>query len=724
MAEATIDLEAMKSLVDTMNTASTDLRGKKSDLVGILSGVSLDTAPPYPLETAATWVDGQVPGLHRRLALAQAIAASDPKFHGGGVVIDEAQLSTLSPSEAAVKAAAAAQALRDAAGKPDPALIAEITQSQNDPYYAAAVAEAFTPEELATLVKDASTSFPGGTPGATARDAPGFDEWSKRYKDELSALGTILGTATRNRSPDLALPADYAQKWVDQLTADVKYEGDTARESNQGNALALSYLLKFGTYSTPFLDTVASKAYDYERQHDDSPVWAPKSGGDGYGWPVDPLWDRNQPASKDVLANIMLGLGHNAGAAQHFFSQGGDEKVKLNGQDVEVNARLKYLLQDRTWSKDRLSDEGDGLGDALRAASTVYRNRLPSGLASATTASETVALLGSKTGEGSSGGHWYLLGGGASGGWKMPSALRSDVADILASYVPDLYREYHSSERPSDTVPPWYQTSNSQGVEGDPFGMSLDHTNLARVIQTLGENSANIDKISTSVLAYNQYQLNHLFSGITDPQTKVNILEGKDWPPMTAAMQMGPDVLHNLFKDAYTGDDAQEQIDKANKEALNKFVDLAGSLPVVKISNEAGKWAFDAMKGQVLDQLKKGPDAEASKLWTDEANKQTDALTHNFQNVMLQNGFYDPEVIKLIQERATQDGGYTAPPKDALRYDDKGNVVGFDFQSAAYDDWANGLYDKEHHPTWGTMPGGQLSEDVKQIYVTNFGVKF
>jgi hypothetical protein len=91
---------------------------------------------------------------------------------------------------------------------------------------------------------------------------------------------------------------------------------------------------------------------------------------------------------------------------------------------------------------------------------------------------------------------------------------------------------------------------------------------------------------------------------------------------------------------------------------------------------------------------------------------------------MLQNGFYDPEVIKLIQDQATSDGGYTGPPMDALRHDDQGRVIGFDFQSEAYDNWANGHYDKDSHPTFGTMPGGELSEEVKQIYVTNFGVKF
>ena len=723
MAEATIDLEAMQSLVDTMNTAAGDLRGARSDLVGTLAGVSLDTSPPQPLETAASWVDGQVPGLRRRLALAQAIAHSNPSFHGGAVRIDENDLSTLPPSEAALKGAAAAAALREAAGKPDPKLIAEIAANQNDPYYAAAFAKAFSPQELATLVKDASASWEGGFPGPLAAGAPGFDDWTRRYRAELSAIGTTLGTATRSTAPDLALPSDYAQRWLDELTADIEQRGDLPRDNNQGNALALSYLLKFGSWSTPFLDKVAAGAYDYERKHDDGPVWAPKTGGE-YGFPVDPTWDRQSPANLDVLSNVLRGLSHNPDAAQHFFSQGGDEKVTINGQQVELNGRLKYLLQDRTWSNSRSSDEGDGLGDALRAASTTYRNRLQTGETSATIASQTIALLGEKTGDGASGGHWYLLGGGSSAGWKMPAALRSDVADMLASYVPDLFREYHSGDRPSDSAPPWFQTSNSQGVEGDPFGMSLDRGALQKVIRTLGEDSANIDKISTSVLAYNQYQLNHLFAGITDPETKVDILEGKDWPPLRSLMAMGPDVLHNLFTDAFTGDDAQEKVDQANKEALDKFIDLAGSLPVVDIANKAGSWAFDAVKGQVLDQLKKGPDATASKLWTDEANKQTQALTHNFQNVMLQNGFYDPEVITLIQQRATRDGGYTAPPRDALRIDADGRVLGFDFQSTAYDDWANGLYDKENHPTWGTMPGGELSEDVKQIYVTDFGVSF
>ena len=723
MAEATIDLEAMQSLVTAMNSAAADLRGVKSGLTGILSGVSLDTSPPQPLETAAVWVDGQVPGLRRRLALAQAIAASTPEFHGGAVKIDENDLSRLSPSEAQLKGAAAAAALKNAAGQPDPALIAQITANQNDPYYAAAFAKVLSPEELATIVKDASASWPGGFPGPTAKDAPGFDEWSQRYKKELAALGTLVGTATRNTSPDLALPSDYAQKWVDQLTADIEQHGDSARDSNQGNALALSYLLKFGTYSTPFLDKVSTDAYNYEFAHRDDPVWAPKTGGE-YGFPVDPLWDRNSIANLDVMTNILTGLSHNADAAQHFFTQGGEETAEVNGQKITANSRLEYLLLDRTWSSSATSDEGDALGDALRAASTVYRDRLATGATSATIASQTMALLGAKTGEGAHGGHWYMLGGGASAGWKMPVSLRSDVADILASYVPDLYRVYHGANRPSDGMPPRYLTENSQGVEGDPFGMALDKTQLSKIMQTLGEDSHNIDKITTSVLAYNQYQLNHLFGEIDDPRTKVAILEGKDWPPLTATMQMGPDVLHALLSDAYTGDGNQEKIDKANKDALNKFIDLAGSLPVVNIANKAGSWAFNAVKSQVLDQLTKGPDATASKLWTDEANKQTDALTHNFQNVMLQNGFYDPAVIKLIQERGTSDGGYTAPPKDALRYDDQGKVVGFDFQSTAYDDWAHGLYDKELHPTWGTMPGGQLSEDVKQIYVTNFGVKF
>ena len=78
---------------------------------------------------------------------------------------------------------------------------------------------------------------------------------------------------------------------------------------------------------------------------------------------------------RDPLAGILRALGHNPEAAQNFFTQGGDETVSIHDKDVRVNSRLQYLTQDRTWADYGYSDEGNGLGQALRAATTVFRNR-------------------------------------------------------------------------------------------------------------------------------------------------------------------------------------------------------------------------------------------------------------------------------------------------------------------------------------------------------------
>lgn len=724
MVMAAIDLEAMQSLVNTMNTAASDLRGKKTDLAGTLGGVDLDTSPPQPLEQAAGWVEQQVPGLRRRLALAQQIAATDPKFASGQAVsINENELSRLPPGEAQKKATAAAAALKAAGGQPSPELVKEISENQNDPYYAAAFAKSLTPDELAKIVKESSFRM-GRSMGSPQNDNTKTME--ERYKQLIHGMAGTLGTATRSTGADLRLSSDYGKKFAAAITQDGQDSHDEL-SSKGGTGLALSLLVKNGTFSTPFLNTVATDVYAYERKHEDDHPWDSNSGG--YWFPKDPDWDYKSRANIDVMANVLKGLGRDGKASQLFFSQGGQTTVKIHGNDVPVNSRLKYLLQDRGWSNgDMGSDSGDGLGDAIKAASVDFRNQddsgaIGSGSLSATVASQTMALVGDKDGDGAHGGRWYKFGGGSSSGWHMPGGLKHDMAEVLASYVPDLYRVYHNSDRPSDDMPPWIQTSNSQGVDGDPIGMSLNHDDLKKILQSLGSDSGDINTISTSVLAYNQYQTSHLLSEISDPQTKAKILMGKDWPPLTAAMKTGPGVLSNILGDAYTGDDREEKIKNANTEALNKFIDIAGDFPVVKIANPVAGWAFDTVKGQVLDHLKGEPVDEAAKLWTDDANKQTQALTHNFQNVMLRNGFYDPKVISILQKNAGTDGGYNGPPPGALRYQD-GKPVGFDFQSTAYDDWANGLYDKDTAKTNGTMPGGQLSEEIKQIYVTNFGVKF
>lgn len=139
------------------------------------------------------------------------------------------------------------------------------------------------------------------------------------------------------------------------------------------------------------------------------------------------------------------------------------------GQKVQVGERLRYLLQERTWAERDHSGEGDGLGKALRAATIAFRNRDASGMTSASIASQTIALVGSKTNEGSDGG-WFGIGKDDS--WKMYTGMRDEIADIVADYAPDLFREYSDAQGAEDTLgPPWSLRDNPADLPGGPYGM-------------------------------------------------------------------------------------------------------------------------------------------------------------------------------------------------------------------------------------------------------------
>jgi hypothetical protein len=713
MAMAAIDLEAMESLVTTMGTAASDLRGVKSDLAGILGGVSLDTSPPQPLETAASWVESQVPGLRRRLALAQAIAASTPHFKAGDAVpIDESKLSTLTPAEAMKIGTEAANRINDGGEDgPDSELAKWLEQYANDPYFASALAKGSSPTAIADYLRDAGYDL-GSTRSAGMSDSESeFQSKLGDYKLTVAGLSTALSTATRSEAPDLALPSSYADDWADAITDDQHINGEAA---------ILGNLMKDGAWGTRFLDTVAVKVYDYETNDmaDNDQHWADRT-PDSSWYAYDK--DGNYLQVHDPLAGVMGALGHNPEASQHFFTQGGDETVSIHDEDVTVNSRLQYLTQDRTWSDSRFSDEGDGLGKALRAATTVFRNREATGESSATIASQTIALVGSKTHEGKSGG---FLGIGQDDGWKMYSGMRDEMADIVADYAPDLYREYSDTQGAPDDFGTWFTEDNPQDLPGGPYGLSFNRDDMKNILQTLGEDPENIDKISVSTLAFNRVKMNYALSQITDPELKWKILKGEDVPEYVNPSLVGPSVLGALLKDAYDGKKDEEDLAEAKAEALQSWLDVAGSLPALKIPGAGLKaayaeWGVDALKGAALDQMGKTP-KDADSLYGDRDVENEEALRRDTMNMLLQNGFFEDDVIEIGSDDLGGKGVY-GPPAGALRYDDQGNVAGFDYSSDDYANWVSATSGGDNPPWYGLAPGVKLPAQVIDTYQDQFG---
>ena len=671
MAMASIDLEAMDSLVTTMNTAASDLRGKRGDLAGILGGVSLDTSRPYPLETAAGWVDDQVPGLRRRLALAQAIAKSDPRFQSGPVQIDESTLSTLTPDQARQQGERAAQMLRD--GEDPSGELADLMEKYgNDPYFAAALARNVSPQEIAEWVRDSSYALHYRQTSGMSGDYEEFQADLAVYQRIVSGLSAALGAATRSTAPDLALPSSYADKFADTITDEGNINGEGA---------ILGMLLRGGTFGTDFLDTVAPKVYDYEQDGLDG-RWADRTPTDGWF-----VYDAEGQylQSHDPLAGVLGALGNNAEAAQHFFSYGPQEQVEINGKKIWVSSRMKYLIQDRTWSGSRYSDEGDGLGRALEAATTTYRNDQTTGLVSAELATQSIALIGAATHD----------------GWKMYKDMRDNVADILGSYGPDLMRISSTTRDGDDSELAALFNSSNAGFppvgDGGIYGMNFDKEMLQRVLETLGEDDSNVEKVMAGALTAQQMRLTYaLHNGLDpsfpggNPNNALLLLRGDNVPLIDNANDNAADMFAFIVNTCYEGDVKDEEAAKKRAEMLSKVLGIVTDLPPLEITGPWTSLAVGTAKDLILEKIAEGPEANSSEIYGEMDANTKEALRHNTMNLLLANGYLDQSVF----DRANQDAGghtYTAPPEAALLRDDQGDLVDppqFDFDSDAYDTWA------------------------------------
>lgn len=685
---ASIDLAAMSSLISAMNNAATNLPYDRYGFTSALGAVDVDASPSQKLVTVANWADQEIPGLRRRLALAQAIEASQPSFQTV-VQIDESDISTTDPTTAQNLGASDAKRLKDTNGAIDAALLAEIAKNQNDPYFAAGLAQNITPTELAHAVTNESNQRSLVDDGAGTDYRARMDAWKKNYGDLLSAVGGTLATATRNTG-DLALPTDYGKQWTDAITADVPSQGG---DGAYGQGAALSLLLTHGSFSTAFLGTVSTGVYDYERGHEgDGPLWKPRS------WAGSTFQGVNTPDGSgqvsDPLAGIMTALSHNPDAAQNFFDVGNANAstatVQINGKDVPVNARLKYLIQDRTWASDIGSDNGSGLGAALQAASTFYRTNDSQGQISATIASQAFAAIGTKTGEGKHDSNWYALGLNGADGWKMWAGMRGSVANMVASYSPDLMRVAGTDDAGSDSLgDPWTHGSDNLFPPNGPLGAKLNRDLMAKILGTLGEDPKNIDIVTAGVAAAGQlrmsYALQQALQG--DPAAAVHMIEGSQYVDLVngASNELAGTMAFVINK-AYKGDASNQEFQKKQAEALSKAMGIALGMPFLAVP-EGRPWTgfiIDQAKDIALDKIGEGPDQDAKGTYNDTATSTQQNLQHAMLNDLLANGYLD-------KEHYDQAGpAFVPPPAAAMAHDDKGNLVDppqFDFSSPAYLNW-------------------------------------
>lgn len=195
-----IDVEAMTRLVAAMERAGEQIAALQDEMRTILSGVHLDTAQTTRFEQVAEWIRAELPGLRRRLAMAQDLLG------GGGVgtqpderpvqrpyVGDESQVTTRPPHESMAAGRESAQRIGLGDQNTTRQLVAELRENRHDPYYAREFAHTADPETLVQAV-------------VAAGDGEQAAELS-----ELTAA--TVATAARGTG-ELAPPAGYEEQWA------------------------------------------------------------------------------------------------------------------------------------------------------------------------------------------------------------------------------------------------------------------------------------------------------------------------------------------------------------------------------------------------------------------------------------------------------------------------------------------------------------------------------
>lgn len=674
---ASINIAAMGKLVSALSNAAADFPYDQWGFTSTLGNVNVDASPAQKLTAVIAWANSEVPGVRRRLALAQSIEAQSPG-QLATVRIDESLISNVRPAQAQAQGAAAAKKLKDAGGKIDPKLLAEIAKNQNDPYFAAGFAKSLTPDQLADIVQQ--TSNEGINHRGNDRSA-----WFTQYQKLMSAVGTTVATSTRNTG-DLALPSDTAQQWVDVFKRE---PGDDSFRYNE--AEALSTLLKYGSYATPFLNKISTDVYNYERSKDGDPVWGPKS--DGLNRIIDPLGTGG--TSTDVMANVLDALGHNPDAAQSFFDVGNPNaattEITVDGHKLQVNKRLEYLIAERTWDPtEKGSDDGRGLGLALQAATTFFRNNGETGKISATIASQTFAIIANKTGSGASGGDWYELKLNQRDGWKMWKGMRSSVANIVASYSPDLMRVAGLNSSTSDPLDGWTHTSDSQFPPNGPWGAQLNKDLMAKILGTLGEDQKNIDIVTAGVAAASQLRMSYALRQAlkTDPNAPLHMIKGdQNVDLLSGASNEMAGTMAFVINNAYKGDASKQEFQKKQAEALSKAMGIALNMPFLAVP-EAKPWTgflIDQAKDVALDKIGEGPDQNAKSTYNDTASNTQTNLQYAMLNYLLANGYLGKQYY------AEAGPSFTPPPDGAFQTGKDGTIIQpsrFDFNSPAYQNWA------------------------------------
>ena len=438
---AGVSPDGLAELIREVAAAHNELAQVSSTLVSELSELGLETQAARQIGRIATDLGVDLQMLRKRHGEAVALGQDGSWVAGYPDGLSKAFDTPKQARQRGRELARKLAEITDGGTEPIPKeLLDKIRSHYRDPFFAKAFITQLGAERLTTLA--ARLHVNSRTDNSTAADvAPGISA------QMASMLSQMLASASRPTQAG-QLGEQFQQKLLGQLDTDL-------------NRMGLSTLLSEGQYETDFLTGLVKGIYKYEQEHGlppTTPAWGPLS---------------------DPMVGALQGLGNNPAAAQEFFYQ--------------HKERMQALLVDRKWEL----DQGNALGEALEAATTVFRDHQPEGAdgvpsrgyQSAWVAAHTVHAFGKPPAS-----DWSEFWGDPKEGRAgVPEGMRDSMGVILANYFPAIHNVSQSelkigrpgvieTNRETDGDERWKDPIYTRLDGTQPWAMKVDGQTLMNVL--------------------------------------------------------------------------------------------------------------------------------------------------------------------------------------------------------------------------------------------------
>jgi hypothetical protein len=339
-----INIAEFRELIHGMETAADELDSAERLARANLGRLSLPEGGMNRLHPVRGWITDTMPGLRRRLALAESLSQTSPGMPNS-VTFTEESLTTLTPEQARQKAQRAADLLEYPSPDDVHELNGLLAAYGDDPYFAHEFALRSDPRQYAELIRNLTPyeSLPGYL---TKQD----------YDSLLTNLADTVSLASRGTG-ELAMPAGWSENLA-QLMVMPRFDGKDEEQlrRDEDNRPALWLLLSRGHWSTDFLKNVTTKLAAVDKT--------------GYLWfPPACNYIAITPDEKrfmDPMVALMGALVNNPEAAHWAFTQGGTTQVPFPKDGEGATGPVQTFLHD-LFVNHRFTDEEHGPQTVLLA---------------------------------------------------------------------------------------------------------------------------------------------------------------------------------------------------------------------------------------------------------------------------------------------------------------------------------------------------------------------